>query len=406
MRNSISRRRIWFLGFLMALGILLGFYYGGESISGWGQWASSPVFNPLGMFSSEEERTDGGYFVLIDEQGQVLDETSRRIYPGDEYISENNSHYRVKQVDGEVARCVLLGVEELPAAVPIEEEAVVPALAGAAAADKPLVGIYNTHGGESYIRSQGISSVRGKGDITEVAAAIADRLKSQGISAVYDDTSHVPNDRSSYRRSRRTAASLMKQGARFLIDVHRDAAPASAYVTKLGGKSVARIKLVVGRQNPQRSAVLGLAKQMKAQMDKLYPGLSKGIHIGRGNYNQDLSPTSILVEIGSQRTTLEEAKAGAELFTSIMPQIIKVSPTPGATRIGTGTEFGGSWKGLGWIIGAFLVGGIGYLLVSTGSWKAAAGKLRQFGGSEWSSFFGRRPPENDSLKDDRDQGSR
>ncbi|MDH7478957.1 MAG: stage II sporulation protein P, partial [Syntrophomonadaceae bacterium] len=270
MRDSISRRRIWILGFLLALGMLVGFYYSGDASTGWGQLTAAPVFNPLGYFSYEEERTDGGYFVLIDEQGRVLDETSRRIYPGDEYISENNSHYQVKRVEGEVARCILLGVEELAADSPVEEEAAVPAVAGAAVADKPLVGIYNTHGGESYVPNQGVSSVRGKGGITEVAASLADRLKSQGISAIYDNTSHVPNDRSSYRRSRRTVASLMKQGARFLIDVHRDAAPAAAYVTKIGGKNVARIKLVVGRQNPQQSAVLGLAKQMKAQMDKLH----------------------------------------------------------------------------------------------------------------------------------------
>jgi hypothetical protein len=40
-------------------------------------------------------------------------------------------------------------------------------------------------------------------------------------------------------------------------------------------------------------------------------------------------------------------------------------------------------------LAALLIGGVGYLLISSGSWKGAMGKVRQFGGQEWSSFLGR-----------------
>lgn len=397
MSNSLSSRRIWLLGLLLVLGMA-----GGLLISWGGYGASaSPVFNPLGLFGAyETERSDGGYTVLIDEQGTVLDETARRIYTGDEYIAENNNRYRVKSIDGDVARCVFVGVEEM-ADLPVLDLSV-PAAAQTRA--KPLVGIYHTHGGESYVPSQGVENVRGKGGITDVAATLASKLNSMGISAVHNDTSHAPNDSGAYRRSRRTAADLMKQGCRVLIDVHRDAAPASAYLTDISGKQVAKIKMVVGRQNPQKSTALGLAKQIKAQLDKNYPGLSKGIHIGRGGYNQDLSPTTMLVEVGSQRTTLEQAKAGANLFADIVPRItgLDTNAPAGATRVRTGTDEGGSWKSIGWILGAFIIGGIGYLLISTGSFKAAMGKVKQFGGSEWSSFFGRGERRRSGRPEDRD----
>ena len=401
--GKFKPRGIWAVVLLFVLATTFGLIVGWQPLNVYDELTAAPVFDPMGLFGgAEKERTDGGYFVLIDERGTLLDQTSMYVYRGDEFIAENNIRYRVKTVDGDVARCETIGPEE-PIAALDNTEAVPASIFGGTDSNKPTVGIYHTHGGESYVPTEGVESVKGKGGIDEVAKALEGKLNSQGIKAIVDDTSHVPNDSGSYRRSRRTAANLMKQGANYLVDVHRDAAPASQYTARVNGKDVAKIRLVVGRQNPQESAALDLAKRIKDHCDKDHPGLCKGIFMGRGAYNQDLSPNAMLIEVGSEKTTLEQAKAGVDLFADDLPNILGAGTT-GATRVGTKTGQGGSWKALGWIIGAFIVGGLGYLLISSGSIKGAAGKLKQFGGSEWSSFFGRRGKIGDKDNDDSDSG--
>ena len=50
-----------------------------------------------------------------------------------------------------------------------------------------------------------------------------------------------------------------------------------------------KVQIVLGRTNPNLKANEAFAKQVKAVVDKKYPGLIKGIFYGDGKYNQDLS---------------------------------------------------------------------------------------------------------------------
>lgn len=386
--NEIRRQRMWLASIFLVL-LLGGAFFWEARYQGQGTEAAVPVFNLLPLWDAwETERSDSGYFVLVDEAGNVLDETALQVYRGDEFIAADNRRYRIVQVEGDVAHCQFAGIEEMGEAGEIEAPEVVPAVTPAPGGGKPSVGIYHTHGGESYVPSQGTEDVRGKGGVAEVAATLQSRLQEMGINAVYDSTSHAPHDRGAYRRSRRTAAALVKQGVKVLVDVHRDAVPASAYRTKIDNKSVSKVKLVVGRQNPRMASNLGFAKQAKAILDKMHPGLVKGIFIGRGSYNQDLQPTTMLIEVGSHQLTLEEAKAGVTLFADVIPQLLGTSPTTGVTQVRTGADAGGSLKALGWILVALVIGVGGYLLISTGSWQGAAAKLRQMGSKEWGDIWG------------------
>ncbi|MGE5545055.1 MAG: stage II sporulation protein P, partial [Bacillota bacterium] len=177
------------------------------------------------------------------------------------------------------------------------------------------------------VPSDGTDSKNGRGGIYQVGETLRDCLSSLGVNAILDKTSHNPHDVNAYNRSRRTAAKLMKQGAVGLIDVHRDAVPANVYATQINGKKVTKVKLVVGRQNPHMSSNLEFAKKIKAHLDKKHPGLSAGIFLGKGSYNQDLSPRAILVEVGSDTNSKEQAKNGVELFSQAIPDVFGVENT-------------------------------------------------------------------------------
>ena len=67
-------------------------------------------------------------------------------------------------------------------------------------------------------------------------------------------------------------------------------------------------------------ANMDFAKQMKAYYDEVQPGLIKGIFKAKGNYNQDLGPRTILIEVGTHTNSAEQAKSAA-----VLPPIYLVS---------------------------------------------------------------------------------
>jgi stage II sporulation protein P len=115
------------------------------------------------------------------------------------------------------------------------------------------------------------------------------------------------------------------------MDLHRDATPPDEYQAKVEGQEVTKIKLVVGRQNPNMKTNLEFAKKIKAVMDEKKEGLSNGIFLGKGDYNQDLNPRAVLLEVGSHTNKKDEAQNGVELFAETIPVVLGVDNTSGAT---------------------------------------------------------------------------
>ncbi|HBQ87583.1 MAG TPA: stage II sporulation protein P, partial [Syntrophomonas sp.] len=72
-----------------------------------------------------------------------------------------------------------------------------------------------------------------------------------------------------------------------------------------------RVMIVVGRSNPNTKTNLQYARLIKNRADRLHPGLMRGIFMGKGDYNQDLYPTALLFEIGTEGISLDEAQKAA-----------------------------------------------------------------------------------------------
>ncbi|HQA08096.1 MAG TPA: stage II sporulation protein P [Syntrophomonadaceae bacterium] len=284
---------------------------------------------PPVALGEQEEAPRGKYYTLVDDNNNIILQTAIKVHPGDEYISSDNSRYKVVEVVGETARCVYRGKERMPSlSYSTEKEAwlfqdqSIPVETG----QKPTIAIYHTHSDESYIKGDGTESKEGNGGIYDVGRMLADRLRELGFNAIYSDANHNPHDINAYNRSRRTAMQLIRKSTPdVVVDVHRDAVPASQYQTEVKGQEATKVKLVIGRTNPNMKANLDFAKQIKAAMDQKAPGLSNGIFMGKGDYNQDLSPRSILIEVGSHTNSKDEAEKGAELFASTLPVVLGVA---------------------------------------------------------------------------------
>jgi len=289
-----------------------------------------------GAAQAEMEMPDGQYFSLVTEDNNIITQTAMQVFPGDIYIAADNSKYVVTATSGNTARCVYQGKEPMPEISDgIQTQAnlldqAIPALNNG---QKPTIAVYHTHSDESYVPNDGKESIDGKGGIYDVGAAFVEQLKGMGFNVEYSMENHNPHDVNAYNRSRKTVASLLKTTPAAIIDVHRDAVPPGQYQTQVQGQQATKIKLVVGRTNPNMATNMEFAKNLKAAMDKIEPGLSNGIHVGKGSYNQDLSPRAMLIEVGSDTNDKTAAQKGVTLFAQVLPSVLGVTTgTTGATN--------------------------------------------------------------------------
>ena len=66
-----------------------------------------------------------------------------------------------------------------------------------------------------------------------------------------------------------------------------------------------------------------LACQLQQTAETLYPGFTRPILFDYRKYNQHLTTGSLLIEVGSQGNTMEEARYAGELFGKSLVETIR-----------------------------------------------------------------------------------
>ncbi|MDR3591450.1 MAG: stage II sporulation protein P [Negativicutes bacterium] len=348
----------------------------------------------LAATASADDRNDGGYYTFVDEDGNQVFATAWEVQVGDQCITENNRRFEVTKMEGDTAYVKYLGQIDLAAAGNSPFKVGWPLQPRIAQAQGGKVAIYHSHSDESYVPTDGAASILGNGGIYKVGDSFAKSLDDKGMQAIHSMNKHDPHDNMAYERSRRTVTELLKQQPDALFDVHRDALPPQFYAANIDGQDVAKVQLVVGQYGPTGKQIEDYALKVKAASDQQHPGLVKGIFLAKGgDYNQDLHPRSLLLEVGSHTNSREEAERGIALFADAVPSVLGgTSGNPG--NAGGTTGFGssaagpsGASKNIGWIIGILIAGVAFFLLVSTGTFREAKSKLKQFGTTEFANFF-------------------
>ena len=197
--------------------------------------------------------------------------------------------------------------------------------------DQVLVGIYHTHNSESYAGDGGGErDETGDGEILAVGQALQESLERNGIRAVHALDIHDTEDfNKAYSKSVYTALTLVNNypSMKLLLDLHRDGLPPGvnkATVT-VKGKEVGRVLIVIGQRNPHWEKNEAIAKELIAYGEEHFPGLffPRISYATDARYNQHLMDGAILLEIGSQLNTLEEAKGTAELLGNLIADWLK-----------------------------------------------------------------------------------
>lgn len=206
----------------------------------------------------------------------------------------------------------------------------------------PLVYIYHTHSQEGYADSK-------PGDASMSVIALGDRLteiltEEYGLSVLHNPYAYdmVEGEEERSRAYNYAKADLEKvleehPSIQVIIDLHRDAVPEEMHlVTEIDGKPTAKIMFFNGLSenregemeslpNPYREDNLAFSLQMMLNAEAYYPGFMRGIYLKCYRYNLHFRPRSVLVEVGAQNNTFEEAMNAMEPLADIMTRVILTS---------------------------------------------------------------------------------
>ena len=334
--------------------------------------------------------TDGeAVYSLYDASGALITMRGAKIWEGDEYIAEDNRHYRVVSVDdgNHSAVAEYLGQAET-------EQAAQLAFApfSAQAEEGRLICMYSTHSDESYEPNDGDYSLEEDAGIYDVGHALKDELEKHGVTVVYSEETFLPHDAGAYRRSRATVEELLKDRPDALFDVHRDAIPAEQYETEIDGEETSKVRLFVGRNNPNADVNKAFAQKIKAAADEKYPGLIKDIFIGKGNYNQELYPQALLLEMGTHKIDKDLVITSTEYLADVINDVLYGGSAQAATPAKTGEGNGqNAAKGIIWVIVIAAIAAAVYALASTGRLDGMWDKLKRGASEITGGMTGKKP---------------
>ena len=359
------------------------------------------------MFSNAlaEDKT----WTLMTEEGTYLTRICYEPSVGDTYISAKNTQYEVIKITGEKAVLREMGTVSMPDVSWLDADTALPVIS---LGQDRRIALYCTHSDESYEPSDGLYSDPKRGSIYEIAHLLADALNEDGIQADVADETHHPHDAGAYRRSRQTAVQLLKGMPDAIFDVHRDGIPdPDEYAVAIGGRKASKIRLLVGRGNQNMEVNKAFALQIKAIADKVYPGLIKDIYMGKGTYNQDLAPKSLLFECGTYTLEKERVAASMPMLANVVSRALYGGVVGSAGRSDTtdnaprddrmtqgepdpepAEEPSGSGAGIIWLVGLAVAGLVIFGFATTGSGRGAANKIGRNISEMTGGLLGKKPP--------------
>lgn len=192
--------------------------------------------------------------------------------------------------------------------------------------------ILHTHGCESYAPSPAydykpdtdIRTTDRNFNVVRVGDEIQHELEALGVEVIHDTTlCDDPDFNSSYSNSLKIAKKHMEEnpGIKVILDVHRDSIQGEngEKVKTAGPDGASQLMFVVGTDmggldHPLWRQNLSFALNLQRRLVDKYPTLMRPINLRSSRFNQQVSTGSIIVEVGSDANTLDEALAAARIF--------------------------------------------------------------------------------------------
>ncbi len=187
-------------------------------------------------------------------------------------------------------------------------------------ADGPQILIYHTHSLEGYRDSK-------SGDLNESVVGLGDYLtelltERYGYEVLHDRNTYDSDRDRAYGVAGPALEQILAENPsiEIVIDLHRDGVPEDVYLlTEVNDTVMAPVMFFNGLSytntsgpvsalsNPNLSTNLAFSLQMELLASEYYPGFTRGIYLKGLRYNMHYCPKSLLVEVGAQTNSLQEA---------------------------------------------------------------------------------------------------
>lgn len=212
---------------------------------------------------------------------------------------------------------------------------------------EPQVLIVHTHATESYMdedlgfyyESFYPRDSDDNFNVIRVGDEITRKLQQSGVGVVHCTEHHdEPSYLGAYDNSARSILEYLNEypSIKIVLDIHRDSIttddnekikPTFVY----NGKKAAQIMIMCGNDNygyynfPDWEQNMSLAVKLQSTAETKYPGMTRPLYFGNFMYNMNLAPGSLLIEIGTDANTLEEAVRSGEMLGDVIATVLKNS---------------------------------------------------------------------------------
>ena len=208
---------------------------------------------------------------------------------------------------------------------------------------KPAVLIFHSHTSEGYemierewYAQDYIARTNDENrNIVRVGTEIADYLEKLGYTVIHDKTIHDDNYSDSYPNSRKTVEKYLEEHPeiQIVLDIHRDSITQDngekiKPVNTICGKKAAQLMIITGAEEgkvkdfPDWEYNLRFALQLQKKCETMFPGLMRPVLFSQRKYNMDMTRFSLLVEMGSEANTLEEACYSGRMLAAALASIM------------------------------------------------------------------------------------
>ncbi len=199
---------------------------------------------------------------------------------------------------------------------------------------KPQILIIHTHSSEAYSPA-GLDKYEDLGtnrtldasySVIRIGNELTEILEANGLNVIHDtQVFDYPSYTGSYNRSCEAIEKYLADNPsiRIVIDLHRDALGSDTVTYKTAateqGVCASQAMFVIGSnasglEHPNWQQNLSLAVYLQDAVCRSYPSLMRPILLTKYRYNQHLTPGSMILEVGCNGNTLQEALAAIRLF--------------------------------------------------------------------------------------------
>lgn len=202
--------------------------------------------------------------------------------------------------------------------------------------EAPQILIYHTHSQETFADSvpgDKSTSIIGVGDY--LSEILTSRYGYQVLHHTGEYDVETRDDAYSVSLPAIEQLLLENPSIQVVIDLHRDQMPEETkLVMDLDGRPTARFMFFNGLsrtkktgnisylQNDNLADNLAFSFQMQLKAMQYYPGLTRKIYLKGYRYNMHLCPKTLLIELGAQNNTVEEAMNACEPIAHILDMVL------------------------------------------------------------------------------------